>query len=122
MERAYFEIKMNPVGRFYFVFRDSNGAVFATSKSFGGRAQLEKCVADIRETAPLAAVACSLEVYQSLPLFLVQKSAGGFQFMLIGYDGEIIFSSEQHAGRGECNNAVRILKEMAPEAAILDSV
>jgi uncharacterized protein YegP (UPF0339 family) len=121
MNRAVFEIKMNAVDRLYFIFRDSSGASIVTSKSFAGRASLERCIAGIRDTAPMAEIHRASECTVP-PVFLIREGASGFFFDLVGYDGEIVFSSLQYKMAADCQAALRLFKNESPDAGLLDSI
>lgn len=119
MECVVFEIKCNAVGRFYFVLKDAAGQVLAVSASFGGRAALEKCIANVRETAP---VARTIEQVGSMepPVFEMQNGPDGFVFLLRDYGGEVIFSSTAFETRNDCVIAIDTLKHAVCNAGVLD--
>ena len=122
MKRAVFEIKINPVGRYFFVFRDAEGTALVVSKSFGGRSQLEKCLADIRDTAQIAALKESAKNKTVPPLFRIENDRESYTFALIGFEGEVIFSSEGYAQRNDCIAAIELLKKLSFDAGIVDLV
>jgi uncharacterized protein YegP (UPF0339 family) len=121
VNRAVFEIKLHPVGRLYFVFRDSAGVSRITSKSFGSRASLERCIAGIRETAPLSEIGAASDARSEAPRFQVRESPAGFAFELIGFEGEIIVSSLFHETIADCCEALGRFKRESADAALLDS-
>lgn len=121
MDRAVFEIKMNAVGRLYFIFKDSAGSSIVTSKSFASRASLERCIAGIRDTALTAEICMSPEKTVP-PVFLIHENNSGFSFDLIGYDGEIIFSSMKYGVIADCRAALKLFKNESPDAGLLDSI
>ncbi len=90
------------------------------SSSFVSRTGLETCVARVREKAGLAAVVDTLDGEAAPPLFLITKDTVGYAFSLIGFDREIIFSSESYLHREECQKNIQMLKELALDARIVD--
>jgi uncharacterized protein YegP (UPF0339 family) len=120
LKRAIYEIKKNPVGRYYFIFRDTEGTALVVSKSFGFRSQLEKCLADIRDTAQVAAIKESSGDHVSPPLFGIEYHRENYTFFLIGFEGEVIFSSEGYSQKRDCLVAVERLKSLSLDAGIMD--
>jgi hypothetical protein len=53
MKRAAFEIKQSATGNYYFTFKSLPEQANIISCSFPDRAELEKCLARVREAAPL---------------------------------------------------------------------
>lgn len=121
-KRALFEIKQNAVGRYYFIFKDLSEKGLIVSKSFPDRSRLETCVAQIRATAIVAGV--SGDPLNSIPppLFIIKSGKTGYTFTLIGFEGEIVFSSECFENREDCIKSIEVLKDLSADAGILDSV
>ena len=119
MKRAVFEIKKNAVGRYYFVFKDAAGQTVVVSCSFGGRSALEKCLASVREAAAVAEVFTDGERVKP-PLFKIQECKDGFDFLLVGFEGELVFSSKPYAEKSDCITAVQYLKSQALDAGTVD--
>lgn len=119
MERVIFEIKCNAVGRLYFVLKDNSGQPLVVSASFGERAELDKCIANVRDTVPVARV---IEQYGSMqpPLFEMQNGPDGFAFLFRDYGGEVIFSSTVFITKNDCIIAIDILKQAVINAGVLD--
>lgn len=118
-ERPRFEIKLNPMGRYYFVFRVNEGLNPVVSRSFAGRSQLEKCLANVRDIAPFAQI--SNEAHPSMPpFFQVEKVEGGYLFSLIGFEGEYVLSSELYENDRLCLEAIHVLREKSFNAMIVD--
>lgn len=123
MGQAVFEIKKNPVGRYYFVFRDMNGMALATSISFSGRSQLEKCLAYLRDTVQLSEAKETEKASDELPLFKINsKNGGGYDFSLIGFDGFLILTSECFPYEEDCLAAIETLKNQSCDAGIADTL
>jgi len=114
-----FEIKKNPVGRYYFIFKDQQDQGLVVSKSFPDRSQLEICIAGIRDTAPIAAV-FEIEEKQ-LPQFFIETKNNGYIFFLKGFDGNLILVSDPYQDKSECIKAIECLKNLAFNAGIKDS-
>jgi uncharacterized protein YegP (UPF0339 family) len=121
MNRAVFEIKMNAVDRLYFVFRDTSGASIVTSRSFTGRASLERCIAGIRDTAPVAEIHMASERTVP-PVFIIREGASRFSFDLVGYGGDIVFSSSLYKTAADCLMALKSFKNESLDARLLDSI
>ena len=121
MKRAVFEIKQNAVGRYYFVFKDSNGQALVASGSFPRRSELEKRLAIVRETAPIAQI-CDDSVSSAPPFFLLRESCDGFSFSLMGFDGETIFTSKAYYEKSICIQAIENMKNDSLNAGVIDSV
>jgi uncharacterized protein YegP (UPF0339 family) len=121
MKQAVFEIKLNPVGRYYFVFRDVEETGLVVSKSFRSRAQLEKCLSAVRDTAQVAEI--TEDANGKLPpYFWIENNEENFVFSLLDFEGEVVFSSESYQQKSECLKAVRLLKDLSFDAGIVDSV
>lgn len=119
-KRAVFEIKQNTTDNYYFTFNFSNGKATVISRSFFNRAELEKCLAQTRETAIVADV-CDLSKQQGLPpYFLMQKDKEGITFSLVGFHGEIIFTSLPYLEELKCREAISALKNSSQRAGIVD--
>jgi len=121
VKQAVFEIKRNAVGRYYFIFRDANEAALVVSGSFYDRAQLEKCLAQVREAALVADIAVE-GVGENPPLFRIDEGPGGLFFSLFGFAGEVLFSSKAYADWCDCIMAIELLKKLAFDAGIVDSL
>ncbi len=120
MKRAVFEIKQTPTGSYYFTFRGTDGERRVVSSTFLDRAELEKCLSHVRETAPLSEV--NEESFQvgKRPFFWVQSKGEEVMFSLIGFRGEIVFSSIPYAKRENCLEAIKDIKACAQRAAVVD--
>ncbi len=124
IKRTIFEIKQNAVGRYYFVFKSLEGKPYIISKSFADRSSLEICIAQIREKAKVAGVTENYPdgIIQP-PLFHIITDKGmGYYFVLIGFEGEVIFSSESFAKMYDCICGIEVLKNQSLDAGIVDSV
>lgn len=119
LDQAVFEIKRNPVGQYYFVFRTDSDALRVCSRSFPDRSSLERCIAGIREAGPFAVVDRETPE-QSPPRFLLEKDAHGVRFSLEGFDGERIFTSAAYADPAACLHDIRCVKTLAGDARIRD--
>ncbi len=118
MKRAVFEIKQNPSGSYYFILKSSDEFVRVISCNYPDRAGLEKCLASIRDTAAFAADCnCDTPIY---PCFKMKRGRDGVAFSLIGFDGEILFTSEPYPDRTQCGQAIGSIKASAQRAGILD--
>ncbi len=120
MMRAVFEIKQNPAGNYYFTFKDHYGNKHVISCNFPDRAELEKCIAKVRDAAIIADVCYIGSPEGSPPYFLVKSGADGIIFSLIGFKKEIIFSSVLYSDTELCNEAISILKASSHKACIVD--
>lgn len=121
LKRAVFEIKQNAVGRYYFVFKDLTSQALVVSGSFCRRSELEKCLAIVRETAPIAQI-CDDKSNSAPPYFLFLESNDGFSFSLIGFDGETIFTSKAYKEKSSCIGAIENMKSDSLNAGIIDLV
>jgi uncharacterized protein YegP (UPF0339 family) len=119
LDQAVFEIKKNPAGQFFFVFRADSDSLRVCSRSFSDRASLERCIAGIREAGPFAVVDTETSA-QSPPRFILLHMPHGFCFSLQGFDGALIFTSEACADRATCLHHISCLKAQAGEARIRD--
>jgi uncharacterized protein YegP (UPF0339 family) len=122
MKRAIFEIKQNAVGRYYFILKDTTEKGLVVSRSFSDRSRLETCIAQVRDKAPLAEIKEDLEENMRPPVFFIEKDKTGYTFSLIGFENEVIFSSESYSKKDECIKAIELLKNLALDAGIVDSV
>ncbi len=122
MKRAVYEIKQNAVERYYFIFKDVSGKRLLVSKSFADRSALELCLAQIRESARVAEISESTFCKEKLPCFLIQKNLEGYAFSLLGFKGEVIFSSECFADKSDCVQSLGVFKNLSLDAGIEDSV
>lgn len=73
MERAVFEIKQNPVGRYYFIFKGIQGRVIVVSQSFSDRSQLEKCLSNVRSMAKFGEIKENESDKIRFPFFEIDK-------------------------------------------------
>lgn len=120
MKCAVFEIKQSSVINYYFTFRSAEQKLHIISGSFSDRAELEKSISCVRSTAPLAQV-CSYNGNKGKPpYFEIQNQDSGVNFVLIGFQEEIIFSSINYENEELCRKAIDLLKENAKNAAIVD--
>ncbi len=120
MKRAVFEIKQSPTGSYYFTFKDCDGKAHVISCSFPDRAELEKCLAAVRDAAAVAEVLEYDSNRARLPCFLIQTKADGVAFSMIGFLGEIIFSSVLYGDEKSCTQAIGIFKALSKKAAVID--
>lgn len=123
MRQVVFEIKKNPVDKYFFVLKDKNGELLVTSSSFSGRAQLEKCLSYVRETMQLVKVSEDNEALEEMPMLRINSKNGGeFDFSLFGLDGLLIFTSERFHCKEECFTAIEVLKKQSLDAGIYDTI
>ena len=120
MEHAVFEIKKNAVGRYYFVFRIGDGHNLIVTKSFSKRAQLEKCITDLREAAAVAEI-CDENCSKLPPSFQVKQTSEGYACTLLGFSGDLIFTGERYKRKEECIRAANMIKEFSGDAGIIDN-
>lgn len=119
MKRAVFEIKQSPMGYYYFTFRDNEEETQVVSCSFSNRAELEKCLSEVREAAPFADICTGTSPCGRPPFFWIQQE-GGIVFSLVGFKKEIIFSSVSYPYESQCRTAIDKLKASSRRAAIID--
>lgn len=120
MKRAAFEIKQSATGAYYFTFKSPPEQANIVSCSFPDRAELEKCLARVREAAPLAVTFSGNGPYGGPPYFWIQPREDGVIFSLVGFKGEIIFSSVPYPDEMHCNEAINLLKFCAQKAGTVD--
>ncbi|MEA5137329.1 MAG: hypothetical protein VB035_14460 [Candidatus Fimivivens sp.] len=120
MKRAAFEIKQSATGNYYFTFKNPPEQANIISCSFPDRAELEKCLARVREAAPLADICIGKCPYGGPPYFWIQPKEDGVRFSLVGFKGEIIFSSVPYPDELHCNKAINLLKSCAQRAGTVD--
>lgn len=119
-KRAVFEIKQNSIGNYYFTFNDYECNATVISRSFSTRSDLETCLAHIRDTAMIADVVESCMQCGSPPYFFIQNNHEGAIFSLIGFHGDVIFSSVPYVSEVQCKEAIRMLKALAQSAGTVD--
>lgn len=119
-KRAVFEIKQNSIGNYYFTFHDSECKTTVISHSFSNRSELESCLAHIRDAAMIADICDCYMQRGSPPFFITKNDEEGIRFSLIGFHGEIIFSSVPYLSEAQCREAISILKASAQRAGIVD--
>jgi uncharacterized protein YegP (UPF0339 family) len=122
MKWGTFEIKRHATGRYFFVFWDMEKKNVMVSHSFSDRSELEICIAQIRDYARVASVYKNEEDLRSLPAFSIRKKNEGYEFVLIGFEGEVLICSEAYSELDACLYGVLTIKELALEARIVDSV
>lgn len=120
MKRAAFEIKQSATGNYYFTFKSPPEHANIISCSFPDRAELERCLARVREAAPLADICSDKCQYAGPPYFWIQPKEDGVIFSLVGFKGEIIFSSVPYPDEMHCNKAINLLKSCAQRAGTVD--
>lgn len=120
MERAVFEIKQNPVGYYYFTFKDLGGETQVISCNFQNRSILEKCIAKIRDAAPLSDIHSNTDLFEKPPFFMIDTRHDGVIFSLVGFSKEIIFSSVSYPNEYFCKEAIKAFKLTANNAAVID--
>lgn len=108
------------MGDYYFAFRDPEGGTLVISHSFPDRAELEKCLAGVRDTAMIAEVCGQHDPCPPPPLFKLEKRTDGVTFSLIGYSGEVIFSSVPYTDETLCGEAISVLKSLSRGASVSD--
>ena len=119
-KRAFFEIKQNPVGNYYFTFHNPEPNTTVISHSFPSRSELESCLARIRDAAMIADIYDCNMPRGSPPYFAIRTDKEGMAFSLIGFRGEIIFSSVPYLNETQCREAIGVLKTSAQRAGVLD--
>lgn len=118
MKRAVFEIKQSPSGSYYFTLKSPDEFVRVISCNYPDRAGLEKCLANIRDTVAIADD-CNHDS-RIYPCFEMKRGADDVTFSLIGFDGEILFTSEPYPDLAHCRQAIGVIKASAQRAGILD--
>lgn len=121
MEQAVFEIKQNTVGRYYFVLKNHEDEELMVSGSFGDRAQLEKYLANLRESVQLADIAIGKGEVKP-PMFKVEMDCGSCFFYLLDFNREIIYQSGRYSGIKECMHIIIQLKKLSFSAGVVDLV
>ena len=122
MKSCYFEIKVTPVGRYYFLFKSNDSEAIVVSSSFLNRSSLEECISKIRSHACLAQVICLPETSHQRPLFIINgDDEHAYSFSLIGFNDEIIMQSKSYPSIDNCNERIVLIKEAAMESKIVDS-
>lgn len=117
MNRSIFEIKQNPLNRYYFTFKDVGETVKITSQTFESRSSLEACLSQIRESVVVAQISDEENEQLTPPYFLIRPMG---TFSLMGFQGETIFSSTVFDSRETCFEAIQILKKTAQHAGVVD--
>lgn len=120
MKRAVFEIKQSPTEYYYFTFRSDDQKVRVISGNFQDRAELEKCLSKVRSAAPLAETYTCMNPEGKPPFFWMRAQENGVVFSLIGFKGEIIFSSISYPNELACLEAIKTLKQLSQKAVIQD--
>lgn len=120
MRRAAFEIKQNPTGNYYFTFKSSDERTHVISGIFPDRAELEWCLSRVRGVAAIADICIDTDPCKRPPYFWIQPKEDGILFSLIGFKGEIIFSSIPYSDETLCREAIDMLKASSQKAAIVD--
>jgi len=120
MKRATFEVKQSPAGGYYFTLRDPEDRTQVISCGFPDRAELEKGLAGVRDAAVVAEVRAAPAQADSLPCFVIRPCAGGVLFSLIGFRGELLFTSVPQADEARCRDAIGMLKALSQRAHVLD--
>jgi len=119
MKQAVFEIKQNPVGRYYFVLKNQEGEELLVSGSFNDRAQLEKYLANLRESVQMADIAVGNGAVNP-PMFHVETDCKGCYFSLLDFNREIIYQSGYFSGIMDCMQIIVQLKNLSFSAGVMD--
>lgn len=120
MKRAVFEIKQNSAANYYFTFKNSDDVTLIISCSFPDRAELEKCLSGVRDAAPLAEVSIYPDSSGNPPFFEIQSKKDGCMFSLVGFQGEILFTSVFYSEEKLCRESIHTFKTFSQKAAIVD--
>lgn len=118
--KAYFEIKKNAVGGYYFTLRIDKSHNLVVTESFLKRSELEKCISNLREAAAVAEI-CEFERDVKPPLFQLKKVIGGYICCLSGFSGKTIFTSEKYAIKKDCLDTMGLIKKLSADAGIIDN-
>lgn len=128
MKQSYFEIKLTSTDQFYFTYKLQNEQTTIISKSFSSRSEIERCISLIRDTSKVAAIKNEDDCEgtsnnkEPYPYFLVRTIKEGTRFSLIGFSGEIIFTSNSFDLYSDCISAISDLKNNVVEAGIIDLI
>ena len=120
MKQAVFEIKRNAVGRYYFVFKNEEEEELLVSGSFSDRPQLEKYLANMRESVQMADIVVGGEV--NPPMFKINIDCEGCTFSLLDFNKEIIYQSDYFAELNDCMLVIIQLKKLSFSAGVADLV
>jgi len=105
------------------VLRAADGTTLATSISFSSRAELENCLAYLRETVPFSVLAADGAAPRGSAHFCIGESLGGtWDFSLIGGDGYLILTSEKFTRARDCLAAINTLRAQTLDAGIVDTL
>jgi uncharacterized protein YegP (UPF0339 family) len=121
MKQGVFEVKQNTVGRYYFVLKNQEGEELMVSGSFSDRAQLEKHLANLRESVQMADIAVDKGVVNP-PMFKVEIDDKGCYFSLLDFNREILYQSSHFTGIMACMQIIVQLKNLSFSAGVMDLV
>lgn len=120
MGQGVFEIKMNPVGRPFFVMKEPLGKVIVVSQSYCDRTACELSIVGVRETATIASVILKNELATNPKFEIIQEMGGMYFFKLISIQGDTILTSGTYCEAGKCLNKINEIKQYCRDAKIID--
>lgn len=119
MPKSHLEIKKNPTGNYYFIFKNRNQFV-AVSKSFESHARLDEQLSLLKQNAKTA------QVYEGeyegvFPIFqVISIGSDNYRFQYLTDRSIPILQSDLFTNRKQCLKFLNELKEQIGEASILD--
>ena len=119
MLKSHIEIKKNPTGNYYFIFKNRHHFV-AVSKSFETRIRLDEQLNFFKQSAKTA------HVYEGdsngdFPVFqVISIGANNYRFQFLSDKTLPILQSDLFTNRKQCLKFLNELKEQVEEAHILD--
>ncbi|SDY97567.1 YegP family protein [Tindallia californiensis] len=116
---AFFQVKLNPSGRFYFVFCHQEDFSMV-SRSYADRAQLEESIVQLRKFSDLYEI-IDRHPPAFYPCFLIHKECSGqVFFQAYGLKGDLIMTSMPFHTLAECQKAIAALKQRAKDSKVQD--
>lgn len=116
---AYFEIKKNAGGKYFFSFKRGDGRIIVVSQSFTDRLALEQCIQYLQTFVPVIE---SPDIsYDKTPFILIHhEKDGDYSFTMKGENNVIILKSEGYKEYEQCKESISFFLEHSKTARILD--
>ena len=119
MELAYFEMKKNVGGKYFFSFKRSDGRMILVSQSFSDRLSLEQCIQYLRDSVP--GVESPDTNMSQIPYILINHDKSGeYNFTMIGDKNVVILKSEGYKEYEQCKESINFFLENSKNAKIID--
>ena len=117
---AYFEIKKNAGGKYFFSFKRGDGRVILVSQSFADRLSMELCIRYLQTSVP--EIKTSELSNDKTPFILIHHDKDGdYNFTMKGENNVIVLKSEGYKDYEQCKEGINFFLEHSKTASIVEN-